>query len=184
LGKGESSTDLLLTGDTRSSETGIRLHYNDTLKVGVMDVRGHWFAFRGVAPSVTGDAATPRFLVDLNSGNVDIDGGLLLSDLAIQKESGRFMVFRDLTEPGDWWGMALDLAANTVVLNRGAVNILQDGRVGVGTGTPQARLEVNGAARLAPTGRPATAAPGTIYFDATAKRFFGFDGTTWKALDN
>jgi hypothetical protein len=64
------------------------------------------------------------------------------------------------------------------------LRITSAGRVGIGTGNPTQRLDVNGAVRLVPISRPATPAAGTIYFDTTRKHFFGFDGTTWKQLDN
>ena len=58
------------------------------------------------------------------------------------------------------------------------------GNVGIGTASPSQKLEVNGAVRLAPSGAPSSPAAGTVYFDTTAKHFFGFDGTSWKQLDN
>jgi hypothetical protein len=65
-----------------------------------------------------------------------------------------------------------------------ADGVLVQGRVGIGTTTPSQKLEVNGAVRLTPSGAPTTPTAGTLYFDATNRRFFGYDGTTWKALDN
>ena len=65
-----------------------------------------------------------------------------------------------------------------------ADGVLVQGRVGIGTTAPSQKLEVNGALRLTPSGAPATPTAGTLYFDATSRRFFGFDGTQWKALDN
>ena len=56
------------------------------------------------------------------------------------------------------------------------------GNVGIGTSNPTVKLEVNGAARLAPTSPPAAPAPGTIYFDGT--HFLGWNGSAWKQLDN
>jgi hypothetical protein len=59
------------------------------------------------------------------------------------------------------------------------------GNVGIGTGARALtqRLEVNGAVRLIPMGAPARPKAGTMYFNAGNKRFYGFDGRTWKRLD-
>jgi hypothetical protein len=62
------------------------------------------------------------------------------------------------------------------------VSVLGGGNVGIGTTSPTQQLEINGALRLAPQGAPATPTAGTLYFDGT--HFFGFDGTSWKQLDN
>ena len=45
-------------------------------------------------------------------------------------------------------------------------------------------LDVNGAVRLVPSGAPSNPSAGTIYFNSANKRFYGFDGTRWKQLDN
>ena len=58
------------------------------------------------------------------------------------------------------------------------------GNVGIGTTAPTQKLEISGAARLVPSGAPLSPAAGTIYYDATTNHFFGFNGTTWKQLDN
>lgn len=59
------------------------------------------------------------------------------------------------------------------------------GNVGIGTGAGALtqRLEVNGAARLTPMDPPAQPTAGTIYFSAQDKRFYGFNGKSWKRLD-
>lgn len=65
--------------------------------------------------------------------------------------------------------------------------ITSSGNIGIGTAwlvEPAQKLEVNGALKLAPSGLPANASAGTIYFDATSKHFLGFDGNVWKILDS
>ena len=60
----------------------------------------------------------------------------------------------------------------------------RSGSIGIGMTDPRQKLEVNGAARLVPSGAPSAPTAGAVYFDASAKHFFGFDGTNWKQLDN
>lgn len=59
-----------------------------------------------------------------------------------------------------------------------------DGKVGIGTATPSQKLEINGAARFAPTGAPANPTPGTTYYDAATNHLLVYNGTAWKQLDN
>lgn len=57
--------------------------------------------------------------------------------------------------------------------------------VGIGiTSSPVAKLEVNGAIRLDPISTPAGPSAGTIFFNTADKRFYGFNGTVWRRLDN
>ena len=73
--------------------------------------------------------------------------------------------------------------------------VRHDGRVGIGTGSPEALLHVAGDARfdgpvtglrIAPTtNAPVTCGPstaGALYFDSGAHEFRGCDGTAWVAL--
>lgn len=59
-----------------------------------------------------------------------------------------------------------------------------NGKVGIGTSNPATQLEVNGSFRLTPAGAPSNPTAGTLYFGATTKHFYGFDGTRWKRLDD
>ena len=62
--------------------------------------------------------------------------------------------------------------------------ISNTGSVGIGVLSPTQKLEVNGAVRFAPISAPSNPSAGTMYFDASSKHFFGFDGSGWKQLDN
>ncbi len=82
------------------------------------------------------------------------------------------------------------------------IRIAPDGNVGIGIQNPSSRLDVSGSARvtqtltagaitatagtiqLVPRGRPGTASPGTIYLDSSDGRFYGYNGTSWRPLDN
>lgn len=57
--------------------------------------------------------------------------------LAINKEAN-FIVFRDATDPNDFWGMAIDLENN----NLGLVGGAEKGKVAIGQNTPFAKLTV------------------------------------------
>jgi hypothetical protein len=57
------------------------------------------------------------------------------------------------------------------------------GNVGINTANPAAKLEVNSTLCLTPSGAPANPKAGMIYFNATNKHFYGYDGTAWKQLD-
>ncbi|MBI4227744.1 MAG: hypothetical protein HY600_05705 [Candidatus Omnitrophica bacterium] len=81
-------------------------------------------------------------------------------------------------------GNKLKLSANAELSRNTALTIDNAGNVGLGTPTPTQKLDVQGAVRLAPTGAPSNPSAGTLYFDAATKHFYGFDGTTWKPLDN
>jgi hypothetical protein len=76
---------------------------------------------------------------------LDVDGSLAVQDLVLQKE-GVFMVLRDRTEVGDWWGMVVDTSRNNVAF----VASPRQGNVGIGTLLPDQRLTVDG--RIKSTG--------------------------------
>lgn len=87
-------------------------------------------------------------------------------------------------------------AASTLSLGFGSINLAtgrpndetmtltSNGNVGIGTAAPQAKLEVNSTLRLTPAGAPAAPKAGMIYFNSADKRFYGYNGTAWKRLDN
>ncbi len=66
--------------------------------------------------------------------------------------------------------------------NKDAVLGFFDGKIGVGVVRPTTKLDIEGSARLREMNTPANPVAGQIYFDGT--HFFGYDGTTWKQLDN
>ena len=56
-------------------------------------------------------------------------------------------------------------------------------RVGMGTYTPQAKLDVAGGVRVGKEAACTTANEGTIIYDSTTKKFQGCDGTSWVNLN-
>ena len=101
-----------------------------------------------------------------------------LTGLAIMNQAGSQRFALNVNGDGSW--TMYDGAAGG--WNVGVTQ--QRGNVGIGTGNPTQKLEVSGAVRLTPTGAPGSPSAGTVYFDTTSKHFFGFDGATWKQLDN
>ena len=69
------------------------------------------------------------------------------------------------------------LDPNNVVL----LSFKPNGSLGVGTGSPSEKLEVNGAIKIGSTSA-ATPTAGTIRFNTTTSKFEGYDGTAWVAF--
>lgn len=65
--------------------------------------------------------------------------------------------------------------------------IKNDGRIGIGTATPGAKLEVTNTLRLTPTTAPSptcsAATEGTMFYNNTANRICYCDGTSYKRVD-
>ena len=68
---GGSSPDILLTGDTRVDQDGLRVGYNQPLRIGHVDAKGLSFRLRGES-GAAGVGATDRVFIDLTTGNVGI----------------------------------------------------------------------------------------------------------------
>jgi hypothetical protein len=80
-------------------------------------------------------------------------------------------------------GMVIKNSAGTGVATfDSSGKALISGNVGIGTTTPESKLDVNGDMKLASTSAPAAAA-GKIYFDNSSKRLNYCDGTQWIELD-
>jgi len=69
---------------------------------------------------------------------------------------------------------------NTIVLGN---NTVTGPKVGVGTYTPQSKLDVNGDIRVGGTTAPCTGAnEGAIRYESSSKKFQGCDGSNWVSL--
>jgi hypothetical protein len=68
---GGASPNLVLVGMTTNDQDGLRVHYNASLRTGVIDTKGSVFLLRGESGS-TGAGATERVRIDLTTGNVGI----------------------------------------------------------------------------------------------------------------
>ena len=68
---GGSYPDIFLVGNTTANQDGLRVHYNQPLRTGVIDVKGLSLRLRGES-GATGVGATARLFIDLTSGNVGI----------------------------------------------------------------------------------------------------------------
>jgi|GEM_PF-4053622 hypothetical protein len=102
------------------------------------------------------------------------------------------LIFADTTSGGRTWGIGDD-TGNTCSPGRFCIYdfnaaaarflIATSGYVGIGTTSPQATLDVNGYARLAPqTSAPATcnaSAKGSLAYASTAKRLCACNGSNW-----
>ncbi len=160
---------LALSGNTAQGEEGLRLHYNQDMKVGVLDVRGDWFAIRGVSSPTTGDAGSRELAhFDLRNGNVGIgtaDARVKLSVGGVIHASGD--IDPNTTRQGAYlgWNALTGGTGETDFINnqgegsggfaffntpvggspRSLLAIISgSGNVGIGTADPKARLEVNG----------------------------------------
>jgi hypothetical protein len=89
-------------------------------------------------------------------------------------QSSLFQMYTD----GPWADIGLGYGNSAAFTEN--VRFKGDGKVGIGTTTPNQQLEVNGAIKISDAN--ATPAAGTIRFNPATKDFEGFDGTRWKSL--
>jgi len=68
---GASMPDIFLVGNTTTNHDGLRVHYNENLRTGVIDVKGASLRIRGES-GATGVGATERLSIDLTNGHVGI----------------------------------------------------------------------------------------------------------------
>jgi hypothetical protein len=68
---GGATPNILLFGNTMKDGDGLRVHYNQPLRIGGIDVKGASLRLRGES-EVTGVGATDRLCIDLTNGNVGI----------------------------------------------------------------------------------------------------------------
>ena len=77
---GASMPDIFLVGNTTTNQDGLRVHYNENLRTGVIDVKGASLRIRGES-AATGVGATERLFIDLTNGNIGI--GTITPDEAL-----------------------------------------------------------------------------------------------------
>jgi hypothetical protein len=68
---GGATPNILLSGNTMANGDGLRVHYNQPLRIGGIDVKGSSLRLRGESDA-TGVGATDRLFIDLTNGNVGI----------------------------------------------------------------------------------------------------------------
>ena len=76
-----------------------------------------------------------------------------------------------------WVEGATSATAEFINGTTGTDAVYTAGNVGIGTSTPQATLDVNGAIKVGNT--TATPVAGMIRFNTTTNKFEGYDGTAW-----
>ncbi len=151
---GNLSTGSYMTFRTSGSSEAMRIDKNGNLGIGTSD-------------PTEGGTVNSALTIRQDDGS---------TGLAIMNQSGgrRFAV--NPNSDGSW---NLYDGANAK-WNQGITQ--KEGNVGIGVVAPKQKLEINGALRIVATSWPTNPSPGTIFFDS--KHFYGFDGTTWKQLDN
>jgi hypothetical protein len=73
-------------------------------------------------------------------------------------------------------------AAN-VTLADARLTVTSAGNVGIGTTTPNFRLEIDSSLRLVPTATVPTASAGAMYYDSATNKLKLYDGTSWVDLN-
>jgi len=71
LGTGAPLADVFLVGDTIADLDGLRVHYNKSIRTGVIDVKGTNLQLRGESGG-TGAGGTSRLYIDLSNGRVGV----------------------------------------------------------------------------------------------------------------
>lgn len=98
---------------------------------------------------------------------IDADTSLLV----FNKDSNRFMYFL----PDGWYVLDPWKGDNSIIYT-------VTEKVGIGTETPEATLDINGDLRLTPTSEPVEKSAGTMYFDAAINRWLVWNGNNWDKI--
>jgi len=81
---GGAAPSIFLVGNTTANQDGLRVHYNTSIRWGVIDVNGTSLRLRGDAEAA-GDAGTDRIAIDLTTGNVGIGATNPAAPLQLRK---------------------------------------------------------------------------------------------------